>query len=381
MVGKLMVVGLGELGFDILQLLARTSGVGKIVTADIDEKRGVARTNNAIYAAAHQGLYPDIEFIKLDLFDVDRTKELLKEVAPMLLCNATVLQSWWVFHLFPEDVVERLNEAGIGPQIPFHLTLTYKLMQAVKKSGINTHVVNCSYSDVVNPVLGKVGLAPTVGGGNFDLLIPGIKQFVSKELKVPMRSVSVFMIGHHGLLSSFMQAPFWVKILAYDKNVSDQFPPNKIREILTPYVRALIGGGVRWTVPPNEDIAASFVRNVLAIYFDTGELCHAPGPAGLPGGYPVRLSAEGAEVVLPEEITLEEAIKINEECARFDGIEEIKNDGTVVFTEKSANIMREVLGYDCKKLKIRESEGRAKELGSLFKKLAEEYRVKYRIPS
>ena len=138
-----------------------------------------------------------------------------------------------------------------------------------------------------------------------------------------------------------------------------------------------MSGGTRWRVPPNEDIAASFTRNLLAVYFDTKELCHAQGPAGLPGGYPVRLSAKGAEVILPEGVTMDEAVRINEECGRYDGIEKIKDDGSVVFTEKAVKVYREVLDYECEELKIEESEERAKELGELFKKLAEKYDVHY----
>jgi hypothetical protein len=373
MVGKILLIGLGELGFHILQELAHRPTVGKIIAADINPE-AEGKVNNAIYTAAHLGLYPDIEFRRMDLFDVRGTTEILREEKPSVICNATVLQSWWVYHLLPEKIVSRLNEAGIGPQLPFHLTLTYKLMQAVKQSGIESRVVNCSYPDVVNPVLDKIGLAPTCGGGNIDLTIPGIKQLVSRELGVPMRSVTVFMFGHHGLLSSFLAAPFLVRIYVYGKDVSNRFPQDKIRKALQPYVRYLMGAWA--TVPPNEDIAASFTRNLLAIHFNTFELCHAQGPKGLPGGYPVRLSYEkGAEVILPEGVTLEEAIRVNEECGRVgDGIDEIKSDGTVVFTEKAVKIYREVLGYECKELKIEECEERAKELKSLFKKLLDKYK-------
>jgi hypothetical protein len=98
----------------------------------------------------------------------------------------------------------------------------------------------------------------------------------------------------------------------------------------------------------------------------------------LPGGYPARLSYErGAEVLLPEGITLEEAIKVNEEGGRIgDGIEKIKDDGTVVFTEKAVKIYREILGYECEELKIEESEERARELRALFRKLGERYGLK-----
>ncbi len=104
-----------------------------------------------------------------------------------------------------------------------------------------------------------------------------------------------------------------------------------------------------------------------------GELTHAPGPNGLPAGYPVRLSAKGAEVVLPEELSLAEAIKVNEEAQQFDGIQEIRDDGTVVFTEKAVRTMRKMLNYECKALKLEESEERAIELRTLYKKFARKY--------
>jgi hypothetical protein len=36
------------------------------------------------------------------------------------------------------------------------------MMQAVKKAGIKTHVVNSAFHDLVNPVLAKFGMVPTV---------------------------------------------------------------------------------------------------------------------------------------------------------------------------------------------------------------------------
>jgi len=117
------------------------------------------------------------------------------------------------------------------------------------------------------------------------------------------------------------------------------------------------------------------LNNVLAIYYDTRKthVC-VPGPNGLPGAYPARLSAEGAEVVLPG-ITLREAIRINEEGAKIDGIEKIKDDGTVVFCDENVEYMRQVVGYDCKQLKLEESEERAQELNRNLKRLYEKYKV------
>nr|MDO8099455.1 hypothetical protein [Candidatus Njordarchaeota archaeon] len=345
-------------------------GANRIVAADVNEDWGVCKTNNAILGAVNQGFYPNITFRKINLNEVKETTEILREEEPDLIFNATTLQSWWVIGLLPEKVYQKLLGAGIGPWLPMHLTLTHKLMMAVRRAGIKTHVVSSSFPDGVHPVLGKVGLAPTVGIGNFDLLIPRIKKVVSDKLKVPLRNISVFMVGHHihdVLVEDFGTtggAPYFLKILVGDRNVTDELDPEKIFSEPLP------------TPPGNQSdqqVASSAVKNILAILNDTGELTHAPGPNGLPGGYPVRLSGKGAEVVLPEELSLEEAVRINEEAQKFDGIQEIEDDGTVVFTEKSVRIMREMLNYECEELRVKESEKRAMELKALYKSFAERY--------
>jgi hypothetical protein len=72
-------------------------------------------------------------------------------------------------------------------------------MKAVKMSGIQTHVVNSSFPDATNPSLARVGLAPTVGIGNMDLIIPYIRKATSEILSVPMSNVEVELIAHHPL--------------------------------------------------------------------------------------------------------------------------------------------------------------------------------------
>lgn len=372
MAGGIFIIGLGALGTSVLQQLAHTPGVSKIVAADIDEKRGKEIVDNTISGAAISDFYPDIQFVKIDLFDIKGTTELLKEVEPNLILNATALASWWFPHLLPIGIGRKVLEAGIGPWIPCHLTLTYKLMQAVKKSGLDIPVANASYNDAVAPILSKVGLTPTVGGGNLDLLVPKIKMVVSEKLKVPMREVTVFLLAHHAVFTSVGEAPFRYKILVRDKNVTDKFTVEEIRRAIPPHYRI----EERWVGAPLQyDIAASFVKNMLAVYFDTNELSHAPGPQGLPGGFPVRINAKGVEVVLPEELTLDNAIKINEEAARFDGIEKIKDDGTTVLTDKAAELIKEALGYDCKQFELAECAEKARELVSLYKEVLKKSKI------
>ena len=83
--------------------------------------------------------------------------------------------------------------------------------------------------------------------------------------------------------------------------------------------------------------------------------------------------AKGVNIVLPEDITIEQARKINAEAQKKDGVERIETDGTIVFTDQAYGLMREIMGYDCKRLKIEETEERAKELLSRYKQLRKKY--------
>jgi hypothetical protein len=121
--------------------------------------------------------------------------------------------------------------------------------------------------------------------------------------------------------------------------------------------------------------ASSFLKITLAIYYDSEELIQClPGPNGLPGGYPCILGASGAKVTLPG-VTLKDAVKLNEDGAKIDGIESVKPDGTVVFVEENVKMMREVVGYDCPEIKPAEHEERAKELDVKLKRLYDKHNV------
>lgn len=375
----LMVIGLGELGGIALEILARIPNISKIVAADVNEDHGVRKTNTALMGASYLNLYPDIQFVKMDLTNIDEVTRIIKEVNPTIIYSATTLQSWWVIDVLPKDVHANLYKdfCGLGPWIPMHLFLVHKLMQAVKKSGLNPIVINSSFPDNVNPVLAKVGLAPNVGIGNIDLIVAPWRKVVSELMDVPLRRVQVYIFGHHynsynlGRTGGGLSAPYYLKIMVEDKDITANFDINELaKEIPIRAKRASVGGQINWIV------AASAVKTILGILYDTNELSHAPGPEGLVGGYPVYLNKNGAKVFIPEGMTREKAIHINEESQKWDGIERIKDDGTVVFTDVAYNTFKESLDYDCKELKVSEIEGRAKELGAKFNAFARKYGIK-----
>jgi hypothetical protein len=228
------------------------------------------------------------------------------------------LQAWWVISELPPDLYKEFRlTAGLGPWLPMHLTPTYKLMQAVRNSGIKTHVVVASFPDAVCPVLGKVGLTPTVGLGNLDNFIPELKKVTGEKLGIPMRDISIYMIGHHVLrtitkLGDIEKVPYYLRIFVGNKDVTGEFDLNQLVV----------------------DAANLVVKS--------------PGHS--------KVAASG------------------EEHQKYDGIEKIEDDGTVVHTEKAVKFMKETLGYDCSRVKIEENEEKAKELGYLYREFTAKFK-------
>ncbi len=374
MLDSILLIGsAGSVGHDMMYQIASMGRPIKVIGADVDEEKGRFEIEEALHTAHNFGFYPDLSFENIDLFDINGTAEFLKEHQPKVICNLASLGSWWITRLLPPADYKKVGP--VGPWLPNHLTLAYKLMQAVKKSGIETNVVNGAFPDATNVVLSKLGLEPTCGGGNMDLGLGRVKRVIARTMKVPFRSVQLYGVGHHGAYyTARMEGPYYVKVVVDGEDVSDQWPNERITRlyqeagygVVTQYKSALVD---------QMRTASSFLKHVLAIYYDTKEVhtC-VTGVEGLQGGYPTRLGRSGAEVVLPG-ISREEAIRINEEGAKIDGIEKIKNDGTVVFCEKNVEYMREVVGYECTELKPNESEERAKELNKLLRKLYDKYNV------
>jgi malate/lactate dehydrogenase len=371
---SIMIIGsAGSVGHDMIYQIASMGLPIKVIGADVNEAKGRAEIEESLHVAHNFGHYPDLSFTKMDLFDVKGTAETLKEFQPKVVCNLSSLGSWWITRLLPDDEYKKIGP--IGPWLPNHLTLTMKLMEAVKRTGLDIKVVNGAFPDTTNVVLGKLGMAPVCGGGNMDLGVSRFRRIIAREEGVPYRSVTIYGVGHHGTFyTKRYDGPFWVKVLVDGMDATERYPNEKLKEM---YSEAGYAASVQYVgaLVDQMKTASSFLKNVLSIYYDTRRthVC-VPGPNGLPGSYPVRLGAEGAELVLPG-ISEKEAVEINEKGARLDGIERVKDDGTVVYLEENVKHMREVVGYECEELKPSESEERARELNRHLKRLYDKYSV------
>jgi len=364
---QILLIGLGGVGGYALEFLVRAERIVDIVAADTDGDWGRRKVETAQRGATLQGFFPRIEFVELDLNAIDATAELIDRLQPELIFNCATAQTWWVRrqYLAPEQA-DRLAAAGAGPWLATHLALARKLMLAIQSCGWAGPVINSGFADASNTVLARNGLEPTMGLGNIDLIVPGIRNRAAKVLDVPVDNVQVLAVMHHYHLSCFYQAaadtpPYFLRIMVGDRDVTGVLDAKEL-------VHAAAKAGARGQAL-DPLVAASGVKNALGLLYDSGILTHTNGPRGLPGGYPVRVRRSGVELFLPQGLSLEEAVRINEDAQRGDGIERIGDDGTVFYTDQAVQIMKDVLDYDLKPLRFDEIDGRCDELVARFRAL------------
>jgi len=371
-----MVVGLGAMGRMVLENVVRVPSVSKIVAADVNEEDGLRIMNTAVTGANHLDYFPDVKFRKIDLYDdVEKNAALIKEVNPkVIISNVAMISPGGRRRVLPPHIVHEMHEVCVeGPWLPLQLKFPYHLMRSVKEAGTDTFVVNVSYPDEVGPALRTQGLAPTIGYGNLDNVAVMIKKEVADREGIKPRDVTIYLVSPHfsnvwlvwGKPDPDKFCPYFLKIFVDTKEVTGKYDTDELMKTCREGNKMLGFGG-----PGYPQIAASGVKNALALIHDKQILTHAPSPNGMIGGYPVRIGADGPKVVLPDGITEEEAININLEGQLRDGIEEIRDDGTVIFPDRVVEKVDELFNFKLKSFKVQEVDEVADELWAKLQEAA-----------
>jgi len=359
----MLFVGLGNLGsqvFDLFMLRAKKDDqflVGGRNQAYIRE-----RVRWTVSAVQQLGILARADTVSMDVWNVDQTAQIISTFQPdVIFSSVTVMPSAIVSQL-PSPYRETLASARGGPWLPTTLVLVYKLMQAVKQTGLQIIVLNGGSPDNAHHVLGKIGLAPTSGIGNIALTVPPLKQGIAQQLHTPLEQVEILFFVHSSVMQNLRKGttgggPFHLSAFVSGEDVTAQLDLLSLFSTLPAtleheYTQLLT--------------AASTAAVFEALTTTISTIVHAPGPHGLPGGYPLRAGMQGLEIILPQGLTLEETIHINREGQRLDGIEQINDDGTVYFAERNMAILKEMLGYECRCMPLSEAEDRAKELQAKY---------------
>lgn len=364
---SILTIGHGVLGGDVIDFLSQSGRPYDLYVGARDVRRASLRANLARYTAINLGHHPTIEVVPVDLMNIEATAEQLAALRPDIIFNATTLHSWWTILQLPPDAYQRVDRARGGVWTPMHLVLVRRLMRAVREAGLQTVVVNASYSDVTHAALAAEGLSPAIGIGNVANAVPGIRLAAAHLLGCELKAIDVRFFAQHYVsyrmprTGSTDGAPYHLSIYREGQRIGPE-------EVSHDEIFANVAGRFRRVEAlAGQSVTASSATAVLRALADRVErVVHAPGPLGLVGGYPVRVAPTGISIDLPEGLSLDDAVEINRECQKYDGIEAVESDGTVRFTAESAEIMRKLLGYDCDAMALDECEGRAEELAAKY---------------
>ena len=365
--------GAGFVGQFAVEYAVRRPEIKKVYVADINETIGQVTAQNANVGSILHRHYTNVEYVKVDMLNVDQTAAMLKKTNPTCIFNcATLFSSFWYVPLIHRAIKENnLTVQGrmAGHTIGKDMALIYYLMQAVRQSEIDTRVVNIALPDHTNPVLGRINLAPACGGGTIDLTVTGVRNAVAERFHVPIRNVNITMIAHHGIRAAPVRDEMhWTRIRIGEKDVTSKIPNlNKFIEDTIPYTVPRTGG-------KNAAMTASSgFENTMHIFNDNGFLGYAPGPDGKIGGYPCRFTWDKVEPVLPPEVSNDQAVRINMEGMKSDGIEKMDQDGTVHFTDETISVMETCLDLDWKSMKPSQCLEMTKAVVASYKKLDAKY--------
>lgn len=386
----MVVGGAGRIGSYVVEYLARSRGINRIIVADIDERMGKSVAGNAKIGAAFLGFYPKIEFRKIDLLNEEQTAQVIRDVKPKVLIMAAAFFSpWGELQTKALNIIrKRLKKLGLDKVKGFNwrtnpahrtgteIAVNHKLFKAIKASGVDLRVISIIGPDPTHAVMAKIGLAPNnpevpswlLGAGTIDSTVQGVKDAVAKRLSVPMHNINVTMVHYHSLrvCPTGFGVPYYLKIRLGGEDITSSF---NLDEVVTEAAHNTASLGL---VNNASLTASSAVKNCLAILNDSGILTHAPGVAGIPGGYPVRVDARGAEIVLPSDLTIQDVERINYGGWRVDGVERLEDDGTILFTEPTLRVIQEILQLNYDKLRVDQAKAYSRDMIAAYNRLITE---------
>lgn len=362
-----LVSGVGALGGWALEFLARAPGVDRVVTVKRSAWRGPSWTTIAMLGSAIEGHTKQFEHRQVDLGDEQAMARLLDEVRPDAIVHSATVQSPRVLSGATVDPGRRaeIRAATFGMWLPWHLWPATQLTRAVELAGIDTHVVNASFPDVVNVAIWRrFGHGPSAGAGNLEVCAARVLRYVMAVTGRPAPDIDVSLVGSHALLTRGTVVPHHFRLTIDGVDATDQVD---LTAALSSWPEVIDWHGD----VPNSLYAGSAVKNALALVGTEPLTTHVSAPMGLPGGYPAVVGSGTVGLRLPPNLTEPEAVAINDSAARFDGVERIEADGAVVYTGDSQAAMAS-LGYRCEAVEFDDLARRCDELRDLYRRLTSE---------
>ncbi|MEZ5730684.1 MAG: hypothetical protein R3E48_23545, partial [Burkholderiaceae bacterium] len=231
--------------------------------------------------------------------------DVIAQVRPRVVVQVASEQSGAVIAAKGNAWAKLVADGGLSASAVFQTLLTSRVARGLRLTGLDAHMINCCYADVVNSIVAAQGLPVTSGIGNVSIL-------------------SNAFAGHLGPGGETL------RVLAHYQTIGAFRRPPEARD--GPMPRVWRGGAeiadvaaafrdIQLTPEPVIDISgASGVPMMVAMAAGVPWRGHAPGPDGLPGGYPVSFDGTRLDLDLPPGLTKASAIAWNEQFETVNGL-------------------------------------------------------------
>jgi hypothetical protein len=249
--------------------------------------------------------------------NADAAAEIIAAVKPKVIVQAASEQGGAVISTRGNVWSRLVADSGLSATAVFQALLSSRVARGLADTAHRAFFINCCYADVVNSLIAALGLPITTGVGNVSIL----SNAFAGELG-PQQGHRLKLLAHYQTIGLFRRPPgertgplprVWIDDAEID-DVCSRFQ------------------NVQLTPEPVIDISgASAVPMILAMAAGLSWTGHAPGPLGLPGGYPVKLTGGQLELNLPVSVTRDEAIRWNAGFEERNGLI-VENDGCARYT-------------------------------------------------
>ncbi|MEV2271297.1 hypothetical protein [Nonomuraea africana] len=307
----LVVIGTGGLARGLCYALATTTRIPlDVVVVGRRQERAaevcyVAATRAAL-AGAPVAFHPKTA----DLSSDDALADLLSRLAPDGLVLVASSQSPWERTTAPSAWTSLVKHAGFGLTLPFQAELALRAGRALAAVRPAAWFVNACFPDAVNPVLAATGVPVLCGVGNVGLLAASLQA----ALDLPDQR-RLHVLAHH----AHLHAPH-----GPDEPDGADEPDEAMAwldgEPVAGTGKLLAAQRAADRAELNHVTGLSAATLVLGLLSGAQTDTSLPGPLGLPGGYPVRLTGARLELRLPAGLALEDAVAFNQRCAIRDGV-------------------------------------------------------------
>lgn len=347
---KLMIAGYGSAGQYVLDFILKDHRIKSIsairVISRKSEEEVKPRLDITRVTAGLSDRFIPVDYKSVNFESVEEIAEAVSEFNPDIIVYTGRYAPGLKYGAFSYP-----NQIGYGVWMPLSFPYIYNLMRAVKGIKSPAKVINTSFPDGVNYLLGQVDLAPYTGAGNINHLIPRIKNAAKSLFRCSPSDFDInFVCSHYAntYISKEGTAKSCPTLLTIRSRITGEEYYSDMSEfsLSKKTIFALCkdnsaGGTIR-----NQMIAtdcAEIVR-MLSEPEAEGETIHVPGFNGCPGGF--RVKVHNGEFVRDTDPrwTDGDILGTNISGLKHDGV--LIENGRIWFTVDVRDKMEQIFGIE-----------------------------------